>query len=74
MKKSFSLKIEDKWTISDWESIANGKVRISFSSATKKSVLRSRKILEDKITNGDCGCKKRKDKLNNMFPYGRSNE
>jgi len=53
MKKTFSLKIEDKWTISDWESIANGKVRISFSSATKKSVHRSRKILEDKIASGD---------------------
>ncbi len=30
------------------------------------------KAAVDKITNGDCGCKKRKDKLNNMFPYGRS--
>jgi uncharacterized protein YidB (DUF937 family) len=27
------------------------------------------KNLVEKITNGDCGCNKRKEKLNKKFPY-----
>jgi hypothetical protein len=27
------------------------------------------KNLVEKITNGDCGCDKRKEKLNKKFPY-----
>ncbi len=27
-----------------------------------------------KAVTKDCGCKKRQEKLNNMFPYGRTNQ
>jgi len=29
------------------------------------------KDLVEKITKGDCGCDKRKDKLNKIFPYDK---
>lgn len=29
------------------------------------------KQLVEKVTKGDCGCNKRKDKLNKMFPYDK---
>ncbi len=29
------------------------------------------KHLVEKITKGDCGCNKRKDKLNKIFPYDK---
>ena len=29
------------------------------------------KHLVEKATKGDCGCKKRKDQLNKMFPYDK---
>ena len=28
----------------------------------------------DKVSDGDCGCSKRKEKLNNMFPYTKKNK
>jgi hypothetical protein len=31
------------------------------------------KTVVKKISKGDCGCDKRKDKLNKLFPYGKAN-
>lgn len=31
------------------------------------------KQVVETVTNGDCGCKKRKDKLNKLFPYKEKN-
>ena len=44
------------------------RIRISIEKITEATRI---KQLVEKVTKGDCGCNKRKDKLNKMFPYDK---
>ena len=53
MKNSVQLNIQSKWSISEWESIANGDATILFPKETKEAVTENRESLEIRIKRGD---------------------
>lgn len=53
MKNSIELNIQSKWSISEWENVANGDATILFPKEIEEAVEENRRSLENRIKQGD---------------------
>ena len=53
MKNSIELNIQSKWSISEWENVANGEATILFPKEIEEAVEENRRSLENRIKQGD---------------------